>query len=380
MSHSLVLPKSLPKILCDLSILGLVLMVALSGCGGTASSAALISSTAPPAGRTMTPASAQTAPPPTQTSTPTRTLPDTPTPHMVESPTRAAVETPAVALTELEPVPRHSCPCGIEHVVIISIDGLRPDAMEQAETPILDTLRAAGAYTPRAQAVLPSVTLVNHASMLGGMSPEKHGIYWNVNDPDLGKINGPTLFSVAHAAGLHTAMVVGKPKFEHLVLPGSVDIYDYAGFTDGQVVNHALSLIETELPDLLFIHLPDVDSTGHTLGWMSRFQLITIGRTDGFVGDLIAALAAGDYLDQTLLIITSDHGGVDRRHGSDSPEEVTIPWLAVGPGIPAGVILESDIVGYDTAATASYALHLPIPDTWDGRPVLEIFGEVASEQ
>jgi hypothetical protein len=378
------LPKALSKILYDLSLLGIGLMVVLSGCGTMASSAAVTSPTtvpsAPSAGRAMTPASTQTTPPPIQTSAPTQTLPDTPTPQMVESPTRAAVETPAVALTDLAPAIPHPCPCGIEHVVIISIDGLRPDAMEQAETPILDTLRAAGAYTPRAQAVLPSVTLVNHASMLGGMNPEKHGIYWNVNDPELGKINGPTLFSVAHAAGLRTAMVVGKPKLEHLVLPGSVDIYDYAGFTDGQVVNHALPLIEAGLPDLLFIHLPDVDSAGHTVGWMSRFQLIVISRTDGFIGDLIAALEAGDYLDQTLLIITSDHGGVDRRHGSDSPEEVTIPWLAVGPGVPAGVILESDIVGYDTAATASYALHLPLPDTWDGRPVLEIFGEVANQQ
>ena len=382
--HSLLLPKALSKILYDLSLLGIGLMVVLSGCGTMASSAAVTSPTtvpsAPSAGRAMTPASTQTTPPPIQTSAPTQTLPDTPTPQMVESPTRAAVETPAVALTDLAPAIPQPCPCGIEHVVIISIDGLRPDAMEQAETPILDTLRAAGAYTPRAQAVLPSVTLVNHASMLGGMNPEKHGIYWNVNDPELGKINGPTLFSVAHTAGLRTAMVVGKPKLEHLVLPGSVDIYDYAGFTDGQVVNHALPLIEAGLPDLLFIHLPDVDSAGHTVGWMSRFQLIVISRTDGFIGDLIAALEAGDYLDQTLLIITSDHGGVDRRHGSDSPEEVTIPWLAVGPGVPAGVILESDIVGYDTAATASYALHLPLPDTWDGRPVLEIFGEVANQQ
>lgn len=377
--HSLALPKSLLRILGDLSIVGLVLMVVLSGCGVTVSSAALASSTASPVERTITPASLQTAPPPAQTATPGRTLPDTPTPQVIESPTRLVVETPAVALTEPASAASQPCPCGIGHVVIISIDGLRPDAMEQAETPILDSLRAAGAYTPRAQAVLPSVTLVNHASMLGGMNPEKHGIYWNVNDPDLGKINGPTLFSVAHAAGLRTAMVVGKPKLEHLVLPGSVDVYDYAGFTDGQVVNHALPLIEAGLPDVLFIHLPDVDSAGHTVGWMSRFQLITVGRTDGFVGDLIAALEVGHYLDQTLLIITSDHGGVARRHGSDSPEEVTIPWLAVGPGVPAGVILDSDIVSYDTAATALYALHLPIPDTWDGRPVPEIFGEGAIE-
>jgi predicted AlkP superfamily pyrophosphatase or phosphodiesterase len=268
-----------------------------------------------------------------------------------------------------------TCACQIEHVVLISIDGLRPDALEQADTPVLDGLRAAGAYSPRARAVLPSVTLVNHASMLSGMSPEKHGIYWNVNDPELGKVKGPTLFSVAHEAGLSTAMVVGKPKLEHLVLPDSVDTYIYAGFTDSQVLDDALPVIEAGLPDLLFIHLPDVDSAGHAAGWMSLVQILAISHTDGLIGEIVAHLESKGYLDTTLLVITSDHGGKDKRHGSDIPENMTIPWLAVGPGVPKGIILDREIITYDTAATVLYAFHLPIPDTWDGQPILEIFDQ-----
>jgi predicted AlkP superfamily pyrophosphatase or phosphodiesterase len=259
-------------------------------------------------------------------------------------------------------------------VVIISIDGLRPDALARADTPILDALQKIGAFSPAGQAVLPTVTLVNHASMLGGMSPEKHGIYWNVNNPDLGKVNGPTLFSVAHDAGLSTAMVAGKPRLEHLVLPGSVDDYIYAGFLDTQVVDRALEVIQAGLPHILFVHLPDVDSAGHAAGWMSPAQLLVVSQTDGLIGELVAALEAGQYLDTTLLIITSDHGGKGIAHGGDSPEETTVPWLAVGPGVPVGLTLKSDIVMYDTAATALYALHLPAPAEWDGRPVLEIFG------
>jgi predicted AlkP superfamily pyrophosphatase or phosphodiesterase len=250
---------------------------------------------------------------------------------------------------------------------------LRPDAVEEADTPILDALRTQGAYSLAAQAVLPSVTLVNHASMLGGMSPAKHGIYWNSNDPDLGKVKGPTLFSVAHEAGLSTAMVVGKSKLQHLVLPNSVDNYIYAGFTDRQVVNKAIPVIEDNMPDLLFIHLPDVDSAGHALGWMSLGQLLALSSTDGLVGEIVATLKNEGYLDQTLLIITADHGGTGFKHGSDSLTDTTIPWLAVGPGVPAGVTLQGEIVTYDTAATALRAFGLPIPETWDGRPVLEIF-------
>jgi phosphopentomutase len=171
-------------------------------------------------------------------------------------------------------------------------------------------------------------------------------------------------------------MVVGKPKLEHLVLPDSVDHYIYAGFTDRQVTNEAITLIQTNMPALLFIHLPDVDSAGHALGWMSLAQLLAVSMTDSLIGEIVAALQEQDYLSQTLLIITSDHGGSGRRHGSDSPEDMTVPWLVVGPGVPAGMTLQSDIITYDTAATALYALRVPVPSEWDGRPVLEIFEQV----
>ena len=261
----------------------------------------------------------------------------------------------------------------IEHVVLISVDGLRPDALDRADTPVLDGLRRRGAYSAQAQAVLPSVTLINHASMLSGMGPEKHGITWNTLEAELGLVNGPTLFSEASQAGLSTAMVVGKPKLEHLVLPGSVDTYIYAGFLDVQVVDQALAVIEAGLPDILFIHLPDVDSAGHATGWMSPGQLLAIGLTDRLIGQVVAGLEAGGYAERTLLIVTSDHGGTGKAHGSAAPEDTTVPWLAVGPGVPAGHSLEQEIVTYDTAATILYALNLPLPPRWDGRPVLEIF-------
>lgn len=344
----------------------LLLLAMLTGCLATANTPA-ISPTAV-AGQPLTlPLPTNTAEPtplPTRipTNTPTRTPTTTPTP------TPTATPSPTV-----EPLP------AIEHVVIISIDGLRPDALELADTPTLDALRLAGAFSPKARAVLPSVTLINHASMLGGMRPEKHGIDFNTVDETRGKVNGPTLFSVAHEAGLKTAMVVGKPKFDHLNIPGSVDNYIYAGFTDMQVVAEAVPLIQAGLPDVLFIHLPDVDSAGHLTGWMSAGQLLVVTNTDSQIGKIIAALEAGNYLAHTLLLITADHGGSDLSHGSDSPEDTLIPWLAVGPGVPAGVTLSSRITTYDTAATALYALNLPIPPTWDGQPVLEIFSQPTPE-
>ncbi len=357
------------------------LSVALSGCGQTAAAPAPTStSTASP---TISPT---TSPTPTPTTSPTATPRPTATATAVAAyATGQPTATPTVGAGVLETLQStvqfrlsgsSGSSCDIQNVVIISIDGLRPDALDQAETPNIDALRVNGAYTSAAQAVLPSVTLVNHASMLGGMGPDKHGIDWNVNDAALGKIEGPTLFSLAHEAGLSTAMVVGKPKLEAVVLPDSVDAYIYAGFTDRQVIAETLPLLNRALPNVLVIHLPDVDSAGHATGWMSLNQLRVIGETDALIGDVVARLEEAEALPHTLLILTSDHGGKGTRHGDDIPENMTIPWLAVGPGVPVDTRLIGDVTVYDTAATALHALGLPLPDIWDGQPVLEIFNQV----
>jgi hypothetical protein len=313
------------------------------------------------------------APEPTTTATqvfiylPTATK--TPTPLPTPSPTATGLPTPApVAIPTQAPVRPP-----FEHVVIISIDGLRPDALALADTPALDNLKANGAYSPNAQAVLPSNTMPNHASMLSGMIPGKHGILWNLPTSESPHVNGPTLFSAAHAAGFSTAMVVGKAKLEYLVLPDSVDQFIGSDTSDIAVKNQALQVIRAGLPNILFIHFPDVDNVGHAAGWMSPGQLQTVTIVDGLISEIVTTLREADYLDRTLLIITSDHGGNGMGHGEGLPVDTTVPWLAVGPGVPAGHTLTGAIMTYDTAATALTALGVPIPGVWDGRPIQEIF-------
>ena len=124
---------------------------------------------------------------------------------------------------------------------------------------------------------------------------------------------------------------------------------------------------------VLFIHFATTDDMGHVYGWLSPEQLSVVFRADEAIGELLAALDTYGLRDETLLIVTADHGGHDTTHGSSMPEDMTIPWIASGPGIQAGE-LTTLIHTMDTAATAAYALGLPIPAEWDGVPVLEAFG------
>jgi predicted AlkP superfamily pyrophosphatase or phosphodiesterase len=261
----------------------------------------------------------------------------------------------------------------IEHVVIISMDGVRPDAIDEADTPNLDRLIAQGAYSRHAQTIDPSFTLPSHTSMLSGVAPKKHGIVEALPCIGCRLTIGPTIFSVAQEAGLSTGMVFGKEKLNYIALPGTVDELFGVDAYDPEVLDEALTVIQESMTNILFIHFPDTDRVGHAYGWMSPNYLYAVSHMDGSIGKIVDTLDSEGYLDTTLLIIQSDHGGHDFQHGLACSEDMTIPWLAVGPGVPQGVTLTSQIRTYDTAATAAYAFNLPIPERWDGRPVLEIF-------
>src|SRR3954463_11455091 len=108
-----------------------------------------------------------------------------------------------------------------ERMVIISIDGCRPDLLLRANTPTVHGLIARSTFTFWARTTPHSITLPSHTSMLTGVVPRKHKIEWN---EDLELVHPvypsyPTLFEVAKRAGYTTGMVASKSKFRVLNKP-----------------------------------------------------------------------------------------------------------------------------------------------------------------
>jgi len=261
----------------------------------------------------------------------------------------------------------------VDAVLIISVDGLRPDALQRAQTPNLDLLWHNGAYTWRAQTTVPSVTLPSHASMLSGVGPQKHGVNWNTWDPRRGYIQVPTVFSRAKERGLGTAMFVGKPKLRHLARPGTVDKFDNSGYGAAEVGKAAAAYLSQQSPQMMFVHLPDPDEAGHRYGWMSPPQLEAIRRVDAVIGSLTSASRRQGQEEGLLTIVTADHGGHGREHGSADPLDTTIPWIAYGARVVRGHEIAQEVRTYDTAATALYALGLGGWEEMEGKPVKEAF-------
>jgi hypothetical protein len=247
-----------------------------------------------------------------------------------------------------------------QRVVIISEDGLRPDVLSEELTPRHMKLLAEGTTAKLAETIPESDTLPSHASMLSGVGANAHGLWWNSLQSSRGYIHVPTVFSAAHARGLTTAMIVGKPKLAHIASPGTVDHFERPSYLCAGVAKRAAEYFAAEKPALLFVHFSDPDEYGHSHGWMSKEYLHAVKSSDACLATVLAGIDAAGLADTTLVIVTADHGGHGTRH-SDGHFAVdrAIPWIVRGPGVAKGAVLDGTVETVDTAATALAALGLP---------------------
>jgi len=257
-------------------------------------------------------------------------------------------------------------------VLILSIDGFRPDAIELTPMRNLQALMQESAYSLVAQTIFPSATLPSHSSMLTGLCPDQHGVDWNDYMPDRGYANGTDLFDLAHAAGLRTVMVVGKEKLRQITEPESTDVFEFINDRDVVIAARVVELIPQGF-GLMFVHFPTPDWMGHEYGWLSPEQLSVLFRADEALQTILDSLQNAGMREDTLIIVTADHGGHGTTHGTSQLEDMTIPWIIAGPGVRHAV-LSTEINTTDTAATAAWALGFPPQPEWNGLPVLEAFG------
>jgi predicted AlkP superfamily pyrophosphatase or phosphodiesterase len=261
----------------------------------------------------------------------------------------------------------------IAHVLIISEDGLRADAVEKMHLHWHELLRKRGAYSYHALTIRDASTLPAHASMLSGVEPNQHGLTWNTWRPSKGYIKAKTIFNEAQEHGLTTAFFTGKTKLRHIVPPGTVGVYGRPGYYCKKVAEQAATYLTTEKPALAFVHFSDPDELGHAKGWMSRAQLNAITNSDRCLGIIYDAMEKAGLLEDTLIIVSADHGGHNRVHSGATLIDREIPWIACGPGVREDFAIPNRISTTDTAATALYALGLPIASNLVGQPRTEIF-------
>lgn len=269
-----------------------------------------------------------------------------------------------------------------DHVIVISIDGLRPDAIRKFGAPTIQRLMREGRYSLTAQTIATSLTLPSHTSMLTGVDSDVHGVTWNSDKTaEKGYVAAPTIFGLAHESGFSTAAFFSKTKFNQLQVPSTLD---YATAPSGGVnsvrtqartVAYLREHLRRANPNLIFVHLMEPDFVGHQFGFMGRMYGMAVREADLGVKQVLKDADARFGRGRYTVILTADHGGHGHSHGTTDPRDVTIPWMVWGAGVQRGDTL-SGIRTMDTAATVLWLLGVDAPLNWVGRPVSKAFAPV----
>ena len=278
----------------------------------------------------------------------------------------------------------------IRYVIHISVDGLRPDAVQRQSPealPAFARLRTEGAVTQNARTDADyRNTLPNHTAQLTGRGVVgARGHNWTVNvDPAPGVTlhsnKGSyiaSVFDVAHDHGLRTGAWVSKTKFSLFDTSYDADhgAPDVTGEDDGrdkidtffyeegtdEVVARFIADSRAEPYHYAFIHLRDPDATGHWLTWSVRTgsrYMQAVRRADARIGEIMDFIESDPRLaGHTALIVTADHGGTGHNHYAEKVKHYTVPFYVWGPGIPAADLYvlnegiranpEAENVGFD---------------------------------
>lgn len=219
--------------------------------------------------------------------------------------------------------------------------------------------------------------------MIMGADVEQHGIHSNDYERDRfilpPVVNGssdifPTIFGEIdrQIQQAKIAAVYHWKGFGRLFEANAVD-YNQAAESENQAMDLALKYLFRERPVFTFVHLDHVDHAGHEYGHGSPAYYASVEKADSLIGRMVVAIEALGIQDQTLLLISADHGGIGMGHGGLTLEEMEIPFIMWGKSVKKGYAIPTPVYQYDNAATIAFALGIQAPYAWIGRPVLCAF-------
>lgn len=255
-----------------------------------------------------------------------------------------------------------------EEVVIVVVDGLRDDVARTL--PTFQSVAENGSFLT-ARTSQPSLSLPGWTLLTTGAPPEISGVTTNWYE---GPVSVDSLFTSAERAGITTS-IVGHSAWEQLY--GAVVTEGWFGgkddaSSDEEVGRQAIRIIRQRHPELLLVHLPDVDNTGHQLGVGPEYRQVA-ERADAVIAGILAEAGT-----DATVILTSDHGHIDAG-GHGGPEDVvtTTPLVVAGPGTVIGAT--GQVSQADVAPTVAALLGLSRPTHATGR-VLEDLMDVSQAQ
>ncbi|MCY9592143.1 metalloenzyme superfamily [Paenibacillus chitinolyticus] len=286
-------------------------------------------------------------------------------------------ESSAVQPDALKPEAGQAAPAAAvkkKKVLVIGLDGTRPDALQAANAVNLEALAANGAYswTTKANSNY-TWSATGWSTIHTGVWYQKHGVKDNTwTGSKFGQY--PSLMKRAelYNPALSTASIVHWGPINDKLVEG-IDLEKTVA-TDAEVVSDTVNLLKTGNPDFLFLHFDDIDHAGHTYGFSPKVSQYTkaIEGVDAQIGTILDAVKARSTYAQEdwLILVSTDHGGKGTSHGGGSSEETTIFLIASGDSTVKGQLTGATYQA-DVMVTALKHLGVPVSSSWnlDGRAV-----------
>ncbi|MBN1328420.1 MAG: alkaline phosphatase family protein [Candidatus Heimdallarchaeota archaeon] len=259
-----------------------------------------------------------------------------------------------------------------DQILFLFVDGMRYDKMLEANTPNIDRLLLNGTSFSNYRSVIPSYSTVNYAAFASGSSPNFTEVYSNGYN---GNPAFQTLFSLIDSNDLNKSLITGGNtwiKFfgAYSDLTVKVNVEGHHTLKEGiEIMNAVYATIPGNFSKIQFIGFEDVDAAGHEFGASSSVYLETIETIDTYIGEIIDLYDSIGQLENTTIILFSDHGHADvGGHGANDIDQTHGTLIMSGKGISFENIIVSERVCINSITpTVLSMLGIPLAPLMNGK-------------
>lgn len=254
-----------------------------------------------------------------------------------------------------------------DRVYIIGVDGAG-NFFTKTDTPNIDRIFADGAYNHNTVTAEPTISAQCWGSLLHGVTPQAHrftnGLVGDFPVPENHPY--PSIFKEARKAFPDAALasVSNWNPINTGIIEQGLGVYEDTG-SDEEVCEKVCAAIKEKDPKLLFVQFDSVDGAGHAHVYGSKPYLEQITYVDSLIGKIYDTALSCGTLDNTLIIVTADHGGAGTDHGGSTDGERLISYFVSGESVVPGEFGYAEI--RDTAAITAFALGFEQPECWSSR-------------
>jgi predicted AlkP superfamily pyrophosphatase or phosphodiesterase len=250
----------------------------------------------------------------------------------------------------------------VQHLVFIGLDGWGGAYVSKANMPTVKRMMSHGSWSVTAQSVKPSISFPNWSSLFYGTPPEQDK-----------KEDFPSIFTLVNNNEKKKKSVFFFEWSELQKICPDSGTENQRIFSNIESARKIASYITEEKPVFTAIAFNEPDLVGHTKRWGSADYYAKLTEMDELIAVIEQAVIDAGIYDNTVFVLSSDHGGSGYGHGANLLIQRKIPLIFFGNGIKEGFTIHSPVSICDIAPTMATLLGLKIPPEWTGRLLHEIF-------